>query len=190
MQTAIWYYSLNAPRELSAFAWTVDAKAAGGVTEAEEFWVNFVVPYLQNPGPSTKPFALLPDGDHSALRPYMKRGLGSADGALSIPDLLTANLVFKGSEDQPGLQLVDVVASAVTRAFNGTLKEPGWQRIPYLLAGVEPQVIQYGRMVLVDRGERRMPICGAHEDVMRRLYAKRQLRYYDAAHREFSSLEW
>jgi hypothetical protein len=185
MQTAIWYYSLNAPRELGGFDWTVDAKEAGGMTAAEDFWTKFVVPYAQN---HMKPLRLLPDGDHSALESLMTVDPEGKTG-LSIPGVLTDHLAFKDSASECGLQLVDIIASAITRAFNGTLGEAGWHRLPYLLAGTESQVIQYGRMVLRKRGDRRIPICGQHEEIMQRLSAKRLLVYQDKA-RQIRPVAW
>lgn len=61
IQTATWYYSLNAPSELAGFTWTVDAKDAGGLTPAEDFWSSFIVPYAQS---KMKPVVVLSDGDY------------------------------------------------------------------------------------------------------------------------------
>ena len=178
IQTAILYYPLNAPHELARFRWTVDAKEATGLTPAEDSWTKFVVPYAQNQS-HNKPIYLLENGNHSALKSLMTTNPDGTTGTLSIPDLLTDHLRFKDSAVEPGLQLVDIVANAVTRAFNGTLAEAGWRRLPYLLVGIAPQVIQYGRMVLKSRGDRRDPICGDHEEIMGRLHSKRRLLYFD-----------
>ena len=178
IQTAISYYSLNAPRELAGFIWTVDAKDTQGLTAAEEFWSRFVVPYLDNES-RTKPLGLLPDGTHSAMASFINSSPNGETGTLSIHRVLTDHLAFRDSAGEPGLQLVDIVASAITRAFNGTLKEAGWQALPYILGGSEPQVVQYGRMGLKDHGDRRIPICGEHEEVMGRLLGKRRLVYQD-----------
>lgn len=176
IQTAIWYYSINAPGELAGFSWMVDAKEARGLTPADDFWTTFVVPYAQS---QTKPVGLLSEGDHSAMKSLMTVNPDRETGTLSISGILTDHLVFKDSTNEPRLQLIDIVAIAITRAFNGTLGEAGWNRLPYLLAGIEPQVIQYGRMVLRNRRDRRIPIRGKHENVMRRLDRKRRLVYMD-----------
>jgi hypothetical protein len=148
------------------------------LTAAEDFWREFVVPYSEQQS-RVKPLGLLYDGKHFAAKSWITFNPDRKTGTLSISGVLTDHLVFKDSASELGLQLVDVVASALTRAFNGTLGESGWNRLPYLLAGIEPQVIQYGRMVLRNRGDRRIPICGAHEDVMLRLQGKRRLVYMD-----------
>jgi hypothetical protein len=177
VRTACLYYGLYNPRALSGFRWTVDAKEASQLTVSEEFWRQFVIPFSKSRS-KTDPFLILEDGDYSALSRFMVPGAVPGRGTLNFHELLIEQLQFKDSSAEPGLQLVDVVASAITRAFNKTLKEEGWKELPDLLAGTQPQVIRLGQM----NKNRPWPavnkaLLPEHEEVMRKLMASRVLHH-------------
>jgi hypothetical protein len=120
------YFAQRSPAELGAFAWTVDAKA-NKPTRAEKLWSTLILPFLHE-----RPLMLLEGTDYSALERFAVR-VPSSDrsGALldgfDIKAMITERLEFKDSREVPGLQLVDVVASALTRALNNTLGKDGWR---------------------------------------------------------------
>lgn len=185
IQTSLLYYALQAPRELSGFSWVIDAKAAGK-TASEEFWTQFVLPYSEQRS-KIHPVRLLCDGDYSAFARFIGDHPHADDPARSRPArlskagidsyaILTERLAFKDSKCEPGLQLADIVANASVRAFNGRLERRGWEALPDLLAGVEPQVIQFTALNPAGKsGERRLPLAEPHATLMRQLEARRRL---------------
>lgn len=57
--------------------------------------------------------------------------------------LLGESFRFADSINQVGLQLVDILASAVCRAFNGNLRQEGWEGIGRLMVQRELQCIPF-----------------------------------------------
>ena len=67
------------------------------------------------------------------IRPHLPQtGVGS-DLCLNLGMLLRESLAFPNSKDDPGLQLVDIVASAFTKAMNGKLPPPVWRLLGPLM---------------------------------------------------------
>jgi hypothetical protein len=144
------YYALRSPSEVSSFRWTLDAKGDNGVTEAERFWRQLVCPHLQATFIDT-PSMMVEGLDYSAyensFRPardempdYLRARL-PADKVLlkgkatDLGKLMLASLTFARSADNAGLQAADIVASAVTRALNGSLAIDGWRDLGRLFIG-------------------------------------------------------
>ena len=178
LQTCVLYYATRAPRELGAFQWASDAKAAMHVTPAEIFWSTFVLPAAQERFRS-RPLLLVEHGDYRYFRQYMSTRPDGTPGRIELEKILSDNLSFRDSATEPGLQLADVVASAVARAFNGRLAESGWAGLRRILVGLEPQVVELAAM----RPHRNHPPSGGrtylpdgrYEQVMRKLYSMRPL---------------
>lgn len=54
-------------------------------------------------------------------------------GGIDLKRVLTESLRFADSSTDPGLRMADIVASAFTRALNGTLRREGWRRLGELM---------------------------------------------------------
>ena len=178
VQTSVLYYATRAPIELGRFTWRVDAKSAS-ITSSEEFWTAFVLPTAQARS-YDRPLLLVEHGDYRHFMRYMlsarPKGRSRARGGFSVHKILTEDLQFADSAGVPGLQLADVVANAITRAFNNRLEESGWLGLRNLLVGLEPQVIQMARLNPVGDGrERRLTLDPSFEALMIRLYSRRPL---------------
>jgi hypothetical protein len=151
-QTATLFYVLRTPAELGCFKWTIDAKDRA-LTDVEHVWKTLLMPMLQTQ--SLKKPLLLPKGsDFSHFKEFQVdestpdekmqqaiRWLKTLDpppaasprySGVSLNHVFR-DLEFSSSMDSLGLQLADIVASACTRAFNGTLQEQGWARLGSLL---------------------------------------------------------
>jgi hypothetical protein len=122
------YYAQRSPAELSEFVWTVDAKERQP-TPSEVLWSTLILPYLHD-----RPIMLVEGIDYSSLERFAVRVPSSepnetvVDG-FDLKAMLTEQLTFRDSRDVPGLQLVDIVASALTRALNNSLGKDGWQHL-------------------------------------------------------------
>ena len=129
------YYAQRLPNELGRFDWCIDPK---DVTTAryDELWQRLVCPVLQKMS-IEQPAARVEGFDYSAfdrfekpLPPYLHTVLPARPGARSTsPDLkmiLSESVSFPDSRSEIGLQLADIVASALTKAMNGKLSEQVW----------------------------------------------------------------
>ncbi len=110
IQTSTLYYCQRLPYDLAEFDWVVDAKDRD-VTQAEEIWRQLLLPFLQQSS-FRRPLLRMVEGDYSGL---------------------FRELHFRDSQSNLGIQLADIVANTFTRAFNGTLAEPGWARLGSLM---------------------------------------------------------
>jgi hypothetical protein len=57
--------------------------------------------------------------------------------------LLGKSFKFQDSKDKPGLQLVDIVVNALQRAFNGRLRQEGWEGIGSMMIERPLQVVPF-----------------------------------------------
>lgn len=131
------YYAQRAPRELSRFDWIIDPKDLAP-TRYEKLWARIVCPVLQTMSLS-EPWARVEGFDYSGLdrffdaipdylAPHLPKRRSTRDGrALSLNRILRESVAFPDSRNEPGLQLVDAVASAITKAMNGKLPAPVWR---------------------------------------------------------------
>jgi len=135
------YYATRAPSEVGSFHWTLDAKSDRGITAAETYWRQLVCPFLQTnfitePGIAVKGFNYsaydasyctkyteLPD----YLREHLPTGKPINGRVSDLGKLMLEHLRFETSKENAGLQAADIVASALTRALNGTLQIDGWR---------------------------------------------------------------
>lgn len=133
------YYVQRDPSTLYPFSWRIDAKHDSR-TIYEMLWTDMVGPYMQSVSLS-KPMLQLEGADYSRLELYARTeerppdylaphaktwAEGKPFRYFVMNDLLTKKLKFSNSAKYTGLQLVDFIASAISRACNGNLQEPGW----------------------------------------------------------------
>jgi hypothetical protein len=135
------YYAQRIPDELGHFDWVLDPKDITP-TPFEECWRKIVFPLLQTMS-MDEPWARIDHDsfDYSAfnhfdmdipayLLPHIKergRTIPEDGKGLDLGKLFRESLAFPDSKDTPGLQLVDIVASAYTKAMNGKLPPPVWR---------------------------------------------------------------
>lgn len=144
------YYSQILPKELARFGWSIDAKNSNsGRTSFEELWTTLLMPFLE----CNYSLPQLDEGDYSHFAPFEveitdmtdhQKSLQSEQsiGGVDIKKLISQNLSFDNSFTSEGLQLVDIVSSAFSRAMNGTLGTKGWRHLGALMVQ-EPQIIVF-----------------------------------------------
>lgn len=144
IQNATLYYCQRIPETLSCFNWIIDAKDAK-ITEFEKLWSFTILPFLQDKS-LNEPFITITEGDYSYFDKKFANPLSPTPDHLKMhikntPDLIDStdvkkimeNLSFNDSVSSCGLQLVDILASAISRAFNGNLQHKGWEGIGGLM---------------------------------------------------------
>jgi hypothetical protein len=139
------YWSQRVPQELGQFSWIIDAKDRS-ITQTEDMWRTLLMPFLETRGAS-RPLGLVnhPNFDYSYLEKlaadpndpkwqshyaWMKEVHDMPeDKPVEAMDMrgLFGDMTFANSEDEVGLQLADVVASAFHRACKGTLQKQRWK---------------------------------------------------------------
>lgn len=144
-ETATMYYSQRAPHELGQFRWRIDAKG-DRVTTVEQLWTLLVLPIIYTKTLKI-PMGMIPGGDYSFYERFdappdpdepPKPGHYRTD----LKRVFRDDLRFLDSRDDLGLQIVDIVAAILTRALNGTLKEPGWRGLGELLVRRAEQTVR------------------------------------------------
>ena len=132
------------PEELGEFHWIVDAKDVK-VTRSEEWWNTMVLPMIETKS-AKEPMKMLEGGDYSYFDRFsltldkapehLRQCIddpGAPFEAHDIKAIMRESFTFGDSKKHLGLQLVDIVASAFTRAMNGTLKKEGWGELGSLI---------------------------------------------------------
>lgn len=150
IQTSTLYYAQRRPAEIGSFEWVLDAKGRKRTT-AETLWQFLVLPFLQSRS-LEEPLRLLEGADYShflaafdtQVPEYLidKIPAGKPAQGANIKTIL-ANLRFGDSLEEPGLRLVDIALSGLTRALNGTLQPDGWLGLGDLLVLRRPQSIRF-----------------------------------------------
>ncbi len=159
------YYCQRIPTTLSSFKWAIDAKGHK-LTEYEDIWTLIVSLILQSVS-FTYPLDVLETGDYSWLNRKFDATMPEAPEHLkahippqaldkpffsyNIKKILQEHLSFESSENNIGLQLADIVANAIRRAFHGNLQPDGWGNLGKL-------------MVSPDKGKNSMKILSLHHD--------------------------
>ncbi len=140
------YYVLRRPRELGSFRWVVDGKGAPTITQHtsttvfEQVLTDLTPAYLAH----TTTIDTIEGGDYSHFEKYFvelnKAPLywgdlkdQEATAGVNISKLLSDNFCFAESSKEAGLQIVDILASAVTRAMNRKLQKQGWRHLGSLM---------------------------------------------------------
>lgn len=158
IETATLYYCQRMPEELGEFHWIVDAKHIS-ITKSEEWWNTMMLPMMETKA-ATKPMMMLEGCDYSYLDRFSKtleRAPDHLRDRVDDPDapfeaydakaIMRESFCFQDSKTHPGLQLVDVIASAFTRAMNRTLQKEGWQSLGSLIVKRKPQSV---RMIVLN----------------------------------------
>jgi hypothetical protein len=144
VRTGTLFWSQRVPKELSEFVWTIDAKDKT-VTQPELMWKTLLMPFLEARSVSN-PLMVAddPNFDYTYLEnltsrvdeswkrhiEWMRRVHGMpAEKKLVAMDMrpLYRDMTFADSQNELGLQLADIMASAFHRACKGTLQKPGWK---------------------------------------------------------------
>lgn len=136
LETMTLYYVQRLPQELGAFHWVMDQKDPAGLTRSERVWKAMVLPALQERS-RKRPMVMLEGADYSHFDrftvPLPADVRGPNRFGTDIRAVFQEDLRFATSESEPGLQLVDIVAAALTRGLNGTLEPSGWQQLGNLM---------------------------------------------------------
>ena len=149
LETTTWYYSQRLPKELGEFNWIVDAKDTK-VTNYENLWSFLILPMLVR-----FPLRTLEEGNYSSFKRFVRIvdevpnylenfavGAIPPFEVIDIKMIMQESFKFGDSKINVGLQLVDIVASAFTRALNGNLQEQGWGKLGRLMVQRQPQPVQ------------------------------------------------
>ena len=124
----------------------IDAKDED-LTPYENLWLDMIRPSLMSKS-FTEPLPMLQGEDYSAFKkfrgvlpdvPEYLRGAIPNERPFEFTDLgkILKEIHFKKSEQEPGLQLVDVLTNALRRAMNGNLTRKGWEMIGCLMVEAE-----------------------------------------------------
>lgn len=150
MTHASLYWVQRRPEELAAFRWVIDAKhAAEPLTPWEQWWSQCVMPILQSKS-SREPWPRLEGADYSHFERFLMPWQAWAFPDRAPPDdnrvidlrlLLTEHFRFSAAPE-PGLELVDILTTAVRRALRGSLGYPGWADLPRLMIHQQQHYVQ------------------------------------------------
>lgn len=147
------YYCQRVRDDLGSFYWTIDAKDRG-VTKSERWWSTVMMPMIQTRSMSQPSFDVeeFDYGYFNRFRVTLDKAPDLFRESVEEPDapftaidfrlLMQEHFEFSDSRRNIGLQIVDVIASATTRAFNGTLKEQGWRELGSLIVSKKDQPIR------------------------------------------------
>ena len=152
VQIATLYYSQRIPEELGAFDWVVDRKDRE-LTAMERLWTTLIVPIGQTRALGER-FNTIEEGNYARFDRFrlMIEGTdqdkdvqwleensvfpkrpGEPRKIFDMRKVLQESFRFGDSENELGLQLADIAASACRRAFNGNLQQSGWEKLGRLL---------------------------------------------------------
>ena len=172
LEHATMYYSQRQPKELGAFHWIIDGKSPDGITTAEELWKNFSAPFIQSAS-LREPMGMFAQGDYSYFddkyrtktSEYQREhGFTSKEGT-NLSKIMWEDIRFRRSNDDFGLQLVDVLVNATRRALIGNLQYYGWRDLSRLMFRVRGQSVQ-----MISLGTDSEPVPNApYVDVVRLL---------------------
>jgi hypothetical protein len=140
LQNMTLYYAQRQPQELGCFKWHIDAKDNGKLTEYEMLWRSTVMPYLEG---NLAPLVRLRGADYSSFYKFtgtskqpprhLRNKFTSRPFDYIRIDKLMKDMRFAQSQDEAGLQLVDILCNACRRALNGNLDPQGWERLGSLM---------------------------------------------------------
>jgi hypothetical protein len=156
------YYAQRMPDELARFDWILDPKDIKP-TPFEMVWQKIVCPVLQTMS-LEKPWWRVREFDYAAfsrfdmempdyIRPHVRQVRAGSDQCVNLAMLLRESVAFPNSKDDSGLQLVDIVASAFTKAMNGKLPPPVWRLLGPLMVE-RPNSTPTAQLVALGTGPR------------------------------------
>jgi hypothetical protein len=168
------YYCQRIPKELGEFYWCVDAKQ-NKITASEDYWNTFMLPIIERRS-IKKPFAQIIGGDYSYFEKFysslniapthIRNDLRDSEApfqAINIKKMMRDSFTFGNSKQDTGLQLVDIIANASRRAFNGHLKKEGWESLGSLFVKRKPQTINLVYLSTDRDKAKRIPINKDHQ---------------------------
>jgi len=180
LQKGTLYFVQRIPEELGSFNWVVDAKGSSDkATEYEKLWTTLMMPILQDnysmdalEGADYSHYARF-DRDEKELTDFQRSRLAHRGPNIKVSDLdkiMNESFSFSNSHDSDGVQLVDILASAFTRAMNGNLKPKGWRNLGRL-------TVQVPSMGFLDgAGGAPLPqMSTRHKEVLKRIGSRRKL---------------
>ncbi len=146
IQDAPLYYVQRCPKELGNFWWVLDAKDRT-VTEYEDIWLRMMRPTLMSKS-FREPLAMLSGADYSAFQEYIGvhamvpdhlRGVLTDEKPFEYTDIgkILGDVQFRSSDEDLGIQLVDILCNALRRAMNGNLQRQGWETLGCLMVRAE-----------------------------------------------------
>lgn len=133
IQIASMYFSQRIPRELAAFRWFVDRKDIS-LTPAEQWWRNRVGGFLTSQW-QKEPENELVTGEYSPL--------SRQHNAEDMTKSFFRDLTFTDSASCFGLQIADILTSAIRRALGGNLQRNGWSAVHRLLINRPRGVVRF-----------------------------------------------
>lgn len=147
------YYAQKLPKELKKFNWFVDAKETK-TTDYERLWTLLILPMAVQ---ALSPFYTVRDEkfDYSYFKRFsqtlerfpfylehLTENPNSEFKGIDFKMIMQESFKFDDSKQNVGLQLVDIVASAFSRAMNGNLQEQGWGNLGRLFIKKPSQIVQ------------------------------------------------
>jgi len=160
IQTGTLYYCQRLPQELAEFRWVIDAKDRK-ITDFEKLWTTVILPVLESQSVTT-PLVFSTGADYSHFRRFfydeatadpearqhvewLRQLVGPREtfNGVDLRKLLEEHRAFANSQNNLGVQLVDVIGSAFFRALNGTLAQKAWARLGALLVKEAPATIHF-----------------------------------------------
>jgi hypothetical protein len=134
------YYAQREPAELGSFEWIVDAKQADRLTPSEALWSTLLLPMMNLTRVAHFGWA---DYSHmDRFRTSISIQEAPALDGYDLHGVIGEGLSFRDSRDEPGLQLADIAANAVTRAMNWRLASEGWLDFGRLIVARREQTIE------------------------------------------------
>lgn len=141
LQNSVLYYVQRKPQELGHFRWVIDAKDKK-LTPYEALWSKLLLPMHQSHF-LREPLIMLRGADYShferfchvadAPPAHLRQVVGDVRPFEYIDtNAIMKDLSFLTSDQDLGLQLVDILCNAAQRAMNGKLKFLGWRNIGFL----------------------------------------------------------
>jgi hypothetical protein len=154
LDNAINYFAQRQPAELGRFTWTIDRKDRS-LTQMEQTWTALILPVGEAQS-AQHGFARVEGFDYSHFAKYeitestadegMRRHLEWMRSTLPFSTapptelhcidakrILTEERAFADSQNNLGLQLADIAASTLCRAFNNHLQRTGWEPVSQIL---------------------------------------------------------
>lgn len=148
-QKTMLYYSLRKPKELEFFNWVVDAKNQN-ITTCEKIWNTLVLPLAQSQS-FENPLLMIKEGDYSYffknresgdIPNYLTKHMGTKDpNDFFELNSVYSNIKFENSKDHIGVQLADILTTAIRRSMIGNLQKSGWKNFRNIMIMGEKQSI-------------------------------------------------
>jgi hypothetical protein len=150
MRVGALYYVQRYPEELGDISWTIDRKDRA-MTQMEETWSTLVLPMSEKALAADRAKGIAGEDYSHYERRYgvdledpvtakhlqwlqSAYGLEQIKGrVIDVKRLLTEQRKFEDSRNCLGLQLADMLASTLRRAFNDRLRFSGWKEFGQLL---------------------------------------------------------